>query len=517
MGKSSKKIGIFFDLKEITVSICSVSGSSFKVEKEISVPTNFQLKEKVIKPVSLNSEFFNEKQEWVAKFKEAAKKNSISGDAVVTLSHNFSITRFFTMPYVDRKFWNKSVPIESKKYIPVAFEEMSYDFYAYPVSNNTKVAVLFGITQRKTVEFLLEIFKSLSINMVCMESSAISFERLLALVDPKDHEKKVYAHFSGGNYYAIFSYSGCPVIFRETSVDGSSTMSERKTLDLKGSMAFVKRYVPEQDYSGVILSGENTALWQKMAESESGLKTEILDFSKVSDLKKSSFPLIASCGASLFDSVKSAKSVDISGISAGKKLAKKIQAYIIGIAGAFSSIFLILGLLNTVRAMSLSSQINAYAAKMTDASDFAGMTNEMIREKVDSLKNQNQIIRSLFSDKDFLAPKMSAMADAIPSPLWIKEFTYVNQIGSSEMSGQGKMLEIKGETSLKGEAKLNTIDLFVKRLKEAPEFKVFTGERGNIDKVVDSSTEKKTFGFGGMQDSFNDVSGFTITCTEKTK
>lgn len=517
MGKSSKKIGIFFDIKEITLTICSVSGSSFKVEKEVTIPTNFQIKEKVIKPISLNSEFFNEKQEWVAKFKEAVKKNSIAGDAVVTLSHNFSITRFFTMPYVDKKFWSKSVPIESKKYIPVAFEEMTYDFYAYPISNNSKVAVLFGITQRKTVEFLLEIFKSLSINMNAIESTAVSFERLLLFADPKEHEKKVYTHFSGANSYSIFSYNGCPVIFRESSMDGSSTMSERKTLDLKGSMAFVKRYVPEQDYSGVILSGDNAALWQKIAESESGLKTEIFDFSKISDIKKSAFSLIAACGASLSENVKNAKSVDISGISAGKRLAKQIQIYIIGIVGAVSSIFLALGLLNTVRTMSVSSTVNSYASRMTEVADFNGMTNEMIREKVDTLKNQNQIVRALFSDKDFLAPKMSVMADSIPSSLWIKEFTYVNQIGASEISGQGKMLEIKGETSLKGEAKLNTIDIFVKKLKEAPEFKVFTGEKGNIDKTVDSSTEKKTFGFSGMDNPINEVSGFTITCTEKKR
>ncbi|GAB4031991.1 MAG: hypothetical protein Fur0012_10010 [Elusimicrobiota bacterium] len=518
MAKESKKLGIFFDLKEITLSVCSVSDGKIKAEKEISIPTGFELKEKVIKPISLNSEFFNEKQEWVNKLKEAVKKNSLSGMEVnATLSHNFSITRFFVMPYVDKKFWSKSVPIESKKYIPVAFEEMSYDFYAYPIANNSKVAVLFGITQRKTVEFLLEVFKGLSLTMTSMETSAVSFERLLLFSDPKEHDKKVYVHFSGPNSYSFFSYNGCPVIFRESSTEASATMSERKSLDLKGSMAFVKRYVPDQEYSGVMLSGENTALWQKMAESESGLKAEILDFASVSDLKKSDFSLLAAAGASIFTYVKNSKSVDISGISAGKRLAKKLQISIIGLVGSFTSIFLILGLINTIRAMSLSSSINKYATEMAEVSDFNGMTNDMIRERVETLKNQNQIIKSLFADKDFLAPKMSVIADSIPNSLWLKELAYINQIGSSE-SSQGKQLEIKGETSLKGEAKLNTVDVFLKKLKTAPEFKTFTGERGIMDKTVDSSTEKKTFGFSGnIDDIANEVSGFTINCMEKKR
>lgn len=514
MAKSSDKLGIFFDLNEITLSVCSVSGGKIKAKTQVSIPTEFQLKEKVVKPISLNSEFFNEKQPWINRFKEAVKKNSFSSmQANISLSHNFSITRFFTMPYVDRKFWNKSIPIESKKYIPVSFEEMSYDFYAFPLLNNSKIAVLFGITQRKTVEFLLGLFKELSMTMIGMETSALSFERLLMSVDSNEHEKKVYVHFSGPNSYSFFSYKGCPVIFRESSTESSSTMSERKSLDLKGSMAFVKRYVPDQEYTSVVLSGEHVDLWQKIAQNESGLPVKTLDFSSVSDFKKNDFSILTSAGASIISYIPQARSIDISGISAGKKVAKQLQFAIMSIVGFISSIFLFLGLLNTVRAMSMSSKLNKYSSSMSELAEFNGMTNEMITEKIEKMKNQNQIVKSLFSNKDFLAPKMSAIADSIPKSLWVKELTYISQIGSSEMSKEDKYLEIKGETSLKGDDKLNAIDFFMKKLKSANEFKGF-----DIDKTIDSSSEKKSFVFSDNIDTMlNDVSGFTITCTWKKR
>ncbi len=512
MAKNSDILGIFFDLNEITLSLCSVSGGKIKTKTQISIPTEFQLKERVIKPISLNSEFFSEKQPWINRFKEAVKKNSLSSmHANVSLSHNFSITRFFTMPYVDRKFQNKSVPIESKKYIPVSFEEMSYDFYVYPLTNNSKIAVLFGITQRKTVEFLLALFKELSITMIGMETSALSFERLLMFADSNEHEKKVYVHFSGPNSYSFFSYKGFPVIFRESSTEASPTMSERKNLDLKGSMAFVKRYVTDQEYSSVVLSGENTDLWQKIAQNESGLPVKILDFSSVSDFKKNDFAVLTSAGASIMSHVPQAKTIDISGISAGKRIAKQLQMSIVGIVGSISAVFLFIGLLNSIRAMSMSSKINKYSSQMSELAEFNGMTTEMITEKIEKMKNQNQVVESLFSDKDFLAPKMSVIADSIPKSLWINELTYINQIGSSEMSGRGKHIEIKGETSLKGDDKINAINFFMKKLKSANEFNGF-----NIDKTIDDASEKKSFGFSDNIDSmFNDVSGFTITCMGK--
>ncbi|PIS46796.1 MAG: hypothetical protein COT17_06740 [Elusimicrobia bacterium CG08_land_8_20_14_0_20_51_18] len=510
--KNANMIGIYINLEEVVISRTVLEGSAVKVEKIASIQTNFKAKDKIIKPLSLNNEFFNEKQEWVAKFKDAVKKGDFSpGKVNVTLSHYFSITRFFVMPSIDRKFWNKSIPIESRKYIPVAFDEMSYDFYAYPLSDGKKIAVLFGITHRKTVEFLMEIFKPVSLEIDSVETSSVSFERALSLVDSREHALKAYVHFFKEFSYSLFSANNCPVIFREMSMEDASGISERKSLDLKGSIAFVKRYVPDQNYLKMAVSGDNAALWQKLAESESGLKTEMLDLSKAMGLKDNSFPVIASLGASLKGKFQYKQGIDISGMSANRNLHKKVQAYIIGISTFIAGIFLLLALMNNVQIFLLSGKVSALKNQMSDVADFANLPEDMVRIKVEDVQKQARLMRVLFSEKEFLAPKLQIISEKIPKDLWVIEIDYVNPVGISEVSRENKELIIKGETSLEGEYKYNMVEYFTKEIKKAAEFRTFTAPRGAIEPVLEGAGDKR-----GRRDlEISETTGYTINCVRK--
>ena len=68
-------LGIFISPDEISIAQTKLLGNG-KVEPEhlVKLPTGFQVKEGMQRPLSLNNDFFNEKAAWVNTFKTAVKK-----------------------------------------------------------------------------------------------------------------------------------------------------------------------------------------------------------------------------------------------------------------------------------------------------------------------------------------------------------------------------------------------------------------------------------------------------------
>ena len=71
-------LGIYISPKEISIAQVRV-GKGGKAEPEhlIRLPTNFAIKEGMLRPLSLNHEFFSEKASWIAPFKQADRKSVV--------------------------------------------------------------------------------------------------------------------------------------------------------------------------------------------------------------------------------------------------------------------------------------------------------------------------------------------------------------------------------------------------------------------------------------------------------
>ena len=235
---------------------------TLEAEHLIKLPSGFHPKEGLLRPMSVNSDFFNEGAPWVNAFRTAIRKIGWdTSSAVVTLSPHFAILRYFVMPVVEKRFWSKSIPIESKKYIPVSFDEVVYDYTAYPLEGGKKLGVIFGLTQRKSVEFILNTLKASNLELAAVEINPSSAERLFASLDPKDHAAKGYIHFSGGSSFMLFSSGGYPVLYRETDCKPPARCG-RKRLDVKGAIQFVDRYIGASAYKHLMLSGDALDLWK---------------------------------------------------------------------------------------------------------------------------------------------------------------------------------------------------------------------------------------------------------------
>ncbi|MCK5582816.1 MAG: pilus assembly protein PilM, partial [Elusimicrobiales bacterium] len=148
MGKSKSNkdaLGIYISPREIVIAQTGDQGNGkIQVEHLIKIPVEFEGSEKVQRPLVLNNNFFNEKAQWVNPFKQALKKTDWkSKKVVISLSSHFSILRYFVMPEVERRYWSKTIPLESKKYIPVSFDEVSFDYVVRPNPADKKLNVLF--------------------------------------------------------------------------------------------------------------------------------------------------------------------------------------------------------------------------------------------------------------------------------------------------------------------------------------------------------------------------------------
>jgi len=514
----TKYLGIYISTKEICIAQVKMNPDS-RAEPEhlLKFPTNFPTKEGMQRPLSLNNEFFNEKALWVATFKQAVKNVSWeTTSAVVTLSSQFAILRYFLMPSIDRKFWSKSIPLESKKYIPVSFEEVVYDFSAAPSGDGKKLGVLFGLTQRKSVEFIAETLKAAGLTLSVVETTPISLERLFGFLDPKGHESKGYIHFSGNSTHMLFSHGGYPVLYRETEGDAGGTMSERKRLDVKGAMQFVDRYVGGVEYKAVALSGDSVDVWKPVAERESDpIPVQVWDSGKACGLKDNDAAALLASGAALRGRTPGPLCLDISGISTAAVLEKQVQSYVWYSALVLGALMLLLSLISQVRISILSSEIATLKAKGLNVPELDGLPATAIRTKIDGLVANSRILSGLITDMDPVAPKLSAIADNIQPDLWLVTIGYENPFALSEVQSGAREMNLKGETYLSGEMKGRLIDTFTKSLKGAPEFKSFSPPYGGIDSNIEEAVRTAGAGTAGFKE--RQSSGFTVMCTYKRK
>ncbi len=474
LNASNKKvknfIGVYIDVNEIVVSVSSLNKDKINVSKIISVNTDYSF-EGIIKPLSLNNDFFSEKQKWVVAFKEVIKKADLSDtQVIVSLSDKFSITRFFSMPYVDRKFWNKSIPIESKKYIPLSFDELSYDFYALSSENNSKISVCFSVTPKKTIEFFTQLLKQLNINLVMIEPSVISFFRFYEIMIHSNGDPVIIVHISNDDVYVLLGYQYLPVVFRSFSFK-NPTFSQRQSLDLKGSMLFVQRIFPDVEFKKVILAGNNIDEYIPKIKSEIGLEPQVIDLSSKVNINSYNFSHISSISSSLKSQISEDVLIDLSGLEKSKKIEKMIKNFVFSVAGIISSFFILLFFIVSLKNYFITNKLTSILSNNPQLQEILSYTPEDIQMKINLMDEKNKFLIMIFDKNDFVAPKLSELSDVIPTRFWIKEMKYVNSI-SPNISESKINFIINGNSDLKGEPATRYFEYFKQELKKSNAFKI---------------------------------------------
>lgn len=511
--KSSNYTGVYIDYNTISVSIAEQKSDKILIRKIFNINVDYKV-EGLIKPLSLNSDFFNEKQQWVSTLKDTFKKVKIdTNHVIISLSHNFSVTRFFTMPYIERKFWNKAVPIESKKHIPVAFEELGYDFYAEPIGEKQKIGALFSVTQKKTTEFLNQLFKTLGLSVSIIEPVVYTFYRISQyLTGGKDNYLFVYTE--GDEVYTCLVWNKIPIMYRYISFSKTPSFSDRRSLDLKGSIMFLQRNIPDTDIKDVFIFGNSVDVTSSQVKKEIQTEPVIINPKDKFEPQDNSFGMIMSASASLTNRVKIDYIIDISENQRSKRVIDSVNKFITIITVGIATFFLFLYLFNMFRVYKYSNKISYYYSQMPEINEFENTPVGVIEDKVKQLSKIAKVIRVVFEKREYFTPKIAAIADTIPKDVWVKTITFVNPPSVDPSVQPSIDFMIEGETYLVGESRTYYLDYFVKELKKREAFKTCIPPLGRIDyeaKDPDNISDISMV----QKDYRNYISKIKVTCNGK--
>jgi hypothetical protein len=222
-------------------------------------------------------------------------------------------------------------------------------------------------------------------------------------------------------------------------------------------------------------------------------------------------------GAALRDRVPGGLALDISGLSKAAGLEKQVQSYVWNVTFIIGGFLLLLSLITQARLMVVNSSLSGLNAKI-GGSDLSGNDADTIKLKMDRMQSSVKALSGIVADADPLAPKLSALAERIPSELWVEDIMYSSPVNISDAQGPGTELKLTGETYLKGDAKVRVVDAFTKSLKAASEYKVFGLPAGNIDFTNDSEAAQSMAApaaFG--QPEGPKPTGFSVMCVSRRK
>lgn len=515
MATSNKDyIGIYIDYNIISVSYANIKPGKISVRNIFNLNVDYKI-EGLIKPLSINNDFFNEKQPWVNSFKETFKKvKTETNNVIVSLSHNFSVTRFFSMPFVERKFWNKAIPIESKKHIPVAFDELGYDFYAIPIAEKVKLGVIFSVTQKKTTEFITQLLKECGLHLEAAEPVVNSFYRISEhLTGGKDTYFFIYAN--NDEIYTSLTWKKIPILYRYISFSKSPSFSERKSLDLKGSLMFLQRNIPETEVKDVFVLGDNIDYISSQVKKEIQIEPQIIDIKKIIEVPNLSFPVLISTAASLNYKVKTDYSIDISENQKSKRVIKIVNSFITMVTASVVSFFLLLYLINILRTNSLNNKISNYYSQMPEINEFENTPAAVIEDKVKNMSKISKSIRIVIQNRDYFTPKLAAIADSIPKDVWLKNIIYNNPPSVDPSVSPNIDMTMEGETYLFGDSKTYYLDYFVKELKKKKAFEIFNPPRGRIDYETKDPENLDVYAIVSSKNYKQIISKIKITATGK--
>ena len=267
------------------------------------------------------------------------------------------------------------------------------------------------------------------------------------------------------------------------------------------------------------MSGDGAEAWKPAAEKEAApIAVAVWDSAKACSMKDNDASAMFAIGAALRGRVPGKLKLDISGISTAASLEKDVQSYVWNITFILGGFMLLLALISQVRLFMINSQLSSLNAKVANVSELEGSDAESIRAKIERIQTDVRMLSTLIADADPLAPKLSVIAEQIPPELWMTDIQYTNPLSVSEAQGAGTELRLVGETYLKGETKLRSVEGFSKALKLAPEFKSFTAPRGRIDSNTDmESSASAAASVYGEAPSGPKSSGFSVICATKRK
>jgi hypothetical protein len=357
----------------------------------------------------------------------------------VTLSHHLGLLRYFAMPAVERRFLRSSVPLEAKKYIPIPFDVLSYDYSASPLppdaGGRPRIGILMTVTQKKNIANVQGLLALLGLNLVGLEVAPCSVMRLWQAADPqKDGSAYAQVHIDGGSVRVMIVDRGAPVFFREVFLGQDASLSDMRKIDLSGCLSFVQKQLGLAGVTRLRVSGNLPDL-SGLADAfgvETGLSVSIQDTPKMLSLKSGDWGGYASLGASAQPPASVPPPLDMAAIARVSDEERR-TARDIFIAGAAGVLFFAgAGLLKSATYTYKARELHRYQKKLDPdvALSLSGLAPSAIDAELKDMQLQLDQLRGVIADSKQL--KISAVLkeiiDAMPEKLWISHLSITNDL-----------------------------------------------------------------------------------------
>jgi Tfp pilus assembly PilM family ATPase len=417
-------LGIYIALDSLYVAEAVSTGGRIEVRQLVRVPVPARAETGGTgKLGSLNTDFLAETGRIVDLLRPVLEQGHWGARKVaVTLAPSFGLARYFMMPSVDRRFWKQAVPLEAKKYVPFAFNDLSFDFQVFPNVADKKMGVLFALTPQKNIDSIRAITAALGLQLTAVELVSYSAPRVwLAAGAAQKGVVTAHVHLDPGAVYVVMQKDGVPYITRELHWTGDQF--DRRRIDLQGSFEFAKKQLGVQQLTAMVTGSA------ELIPLQTGLKEDLsMDVGAMSlsdaGLPTTEWSVLAAVGASLRPAKAGSVTLDISQ-SFRKQFEdlRVLRALTVGV-GSVVALCLVGAIYNEIAIVASLSSLASLRKKTNNFPALASMSADQIDGFIKGMRSESDNIDNLMSRREFATKWWALLPETIPDNVWLESLNY---------------------------------------------------------------------------------------------
>jgi hypothetical protein len=369
---------------------------------------------------------------------------------MVTLSHHLGLLRYFTMPGISKPFWKSAIPVEAKKYIPIQFDLLAYDYQVTPLppdaSNKARQGALIAVTQKKNLGNITSMLEGLGLQLVGMEVAPCSVLRLWQTLEKSPVEQPYcQVHFDGGNVRVLLSDKGIPIFFREIFLGQETSLADQRKIDLGGCLNFATKQLSIGKLSAIKVSGSSgdMAQWVEAFKQETGLPVSLQDTPGLLSIKGGDWGGFASVGAALRFARPKTMTLDLGAVGRVTDDERRMARDIFGLSFVLVALLVVVGLLRSASYSIKSGELKKYKRDYEIEQVFQGKSTVDIEGMLKGMREQVDAT-SVIGDPNSL--RLSAVfkdvVESLPERAWITQIEYRNPL--LRATNQRPLLEMMG-------------------------------------------------------------------------
>jgi len=446
-------LGIYIGLDYIFIAEATNKNGILDVMSLVKIPVK-NVNRNNLRSSEMNRSFFDDETVWLEPLRKVfSEKKFRKKKAVVSLSADFCIFRHFVMPYVERKFWRQSIPLQAKKYLHFPFEQGIYSYgtfeYETKVSKQKKLEVLFGITDKRIAESVRKGLKAVGITVVGIEPSICSVSRLLKFkdkeVDPS--QGRIYTYFTGDKGSFIFINKSAPLLQKDIVFSGMYT-TERRKLEVTSYIDFITNQLEKNPFEETVLLGRDKKVWGPLLESAISKPVRVLNIHEVMGFESKHIGDIASVGSCFKFSEIFHINLDLTGQNQSVELENKALYFIWKMIGLAVLIILLFAGYMQIKSFIIGKQLDRQIRRVQKSNvvldEFRGKSAKQIKQEIEDRDQEDIIMQKIFRSPK-LTSKMVALAKITPKEVWIDKLEYKDDVFVSENKiSKNRKLDIDG-------------------------------------------------------------------------